>query len=189
MDSAKVFFIDVPTMNTVVTSARPIMSAEAVLAVRSGLRVALRWARRPGVRKIGAIGRPRVPATGTATTGLSWATPMNTARAPSASRPTMATVSSATQRPATTSALPVRVSAGSDPGAARAGPGEGHEPFAHPLDRRDRRGSASRGEGGEQGDAHADVTQRRGACGPPGSGPARGVRSRRLRGWPGVRWR
>ena len=58
------------------------MSAEAVFDVRSGLRTALALARRPATRNIGAIGRPRVPATGTATTGLSRATPMNTARAP-----------------------------------------------------------------------------------------------------------
>ena len=96
-------------MKTVVTRAKPIMRAEAVLAVRSGLRTALAWASRPVMWNSGAMGRPRVPAIGTATTGLSWATPMNTARAPRASIVTTVIVASATKSPATTRAAPAPV--------------------------------------------------------------------------------
>jgi hypothetical protein len=101
-------------MNTVVTSARPIMRAEAVFEVRSGFRTALALASRPATRKSGAMGRPMLPAMGTATTGLSWATPMNTARAPMPRSATTVMVSSATQSPAVTRPAPTNVSSAPD---------------------------------------------------------------------------
>ena len=55
-----------PSVATMVTSARPIIRAAAVDAVRSGLRIAFSRARRPETPPIRANGRPSTEASGRA---------------------------------------------------------------------------------------------------------------------------
>ncbi len=85
IDSLKVRLMDVPTTNTVVTRASPIMSAAAVFAVRYGLRVLFARPSRPAALNGAPITVPTARVMGTATTGLSWATPRKTMIAPSPS--------------------------------------------------------------------------------------------------------
>ncbi len=67
---------------TQVTSARPIMSAAAVSAVRRGLRRAFSPARRPAAPRSRRTGHPITVATGTTSRGASSDTPRNTPRKP-----------------------------------------------------------------------------------------------------------
>ena len=67
------------------TSAIPTSSAEAVWAVRRGLRIEFSRPSFPAIPKRRASGRPITLAMGRATTGASMPMPMNTANAP---RPT-----------------------------------------------------------------------------------------------------
>lgn len=67
------------------TSARPIISADAVAAVRRGLRRAFLVASRPGVRNSFGYGAPSTRTTGRLITGASMATPTNTSAAPAPS--------------------------------------------------------------------------------------------------------
>ena len=106
IDSLKVRLMDVPTTNTVVTRASPIMSAAAVFAVRYGLRALFAFPRRPAARNGAPITVPTARVTGTATTGLSWATPRKTMIAPSPSERRTGRAPSATNRPKKTSSAP-----------------------------------------------------------------------------------
>ena len=67
----------IPAANTVTneTSARPIMSAAAVDAVRAGLRTAFSRASRPGIPRRRSSGAPNAEAIGLTSCGLSSATP------------------------------------------------------------------------------------------------------------------
>ena len=78
---AKVCFADSPKIAMRVTKARPIISADAVDAVRRGLRAAFWAANLPVILRLGAI---KMRAAGRANRGLSMATPkkMTAADAP-----------------------------------------------------------------------------------------------------------
>ena len=67
------------------TRASPIISADAVAAVRRGFRRAFLVASRPGVRNSWGNGRPSARTTGRLMTGASMATPRNTIAAPTPS--------------------------------------------------------------------------------------------------------
>jgi hypothetical protein len=67
-----------------VTSARPIISAAAVAAVRCGLRIAF-WRARPPETPSRANGRPSREASGRATLEAASPTPTNSASTPTAS--------------------------------------------------------------------------------------------------------
>ncbi len=96
-----------------VTTATPIMRAEAVPAVRRGLRTALRRASVPDTPRRAAAGAPSRPAAGRAATGPSRTTPTTVARAP---RP-VSEISPSPRVPAKTRPTPAAVSAA--PAAAR----------------------------------------------------------------------
>ena len=105
--SSKVCLNDWPSTETIDTRARLIMSAEAVLAVRRGLRSAFWRASLPLTWEIRAGSHPKTRATGTAKTGLTRFIPTNTNRALIPSRakselviksPMMATTSMAKPR-------------------------------------------------------------------------------------------
>ena len=81
-------------MATTVTSARPIISAAAVEAVRPGLRIELSRAIRPGAPASRLAGRPTSAAIGFTSRGASMAMPTNSDSTPTPS-------SSATRPPAT----------------------------------------------------------------------------------------
>ena len=168
-------------MNTVVTSARPIISADAVFAVRSGLRTALAWASGRSRGTAARSGRPSVPGERTATTGLSWATPMNTATAP---KPSSACRDHgrvgdprAPPRPAR---LRSTVSAAPDHGPARPGGGRRVEPLPHALHRWHRRGSPAGVIDAISVTPRPTTTPRRRGCGSPGPGPGPEGRTRPL---------
>ncbi len=76
------FFTDDASTLTVVIRARPIISAEAVAAVRRGLREALVLDRTPTVPKSLRIGAPRPRTTGPAASGARMTTAISTSRAP-----------------------------------------------------------------------------------------------------------
>ena len=67
---------------TTVTSASPIISAEAVEAVRLGLRIEFERARSPATPPMTVAGRPRNEARGRARLGATIATPMKSPRTP-----------------------------------------------------------------------------------------------------------
>ena len=73
-------------VNTV-TTPMPIISADAVAAVRRGERTALRRARTPGMRRNRAIGAPITELAGRAATGPTATTPAAVSSAPSAAPP------------------------------------------------------------------------------------------------------
>ena len=88
------------------TRARPIMRAAAVVAVRWGFRPAFCWARRPATPYVRRAGHPSIPVRGPATTGLSRVTPTKTPMAPTASIKTTEVVVDATNRPNAPAAVP-----------------------------------------------------------------------------------
>ena len=89
------------------TSASPIMSAAAVEAVRPGLRTEFSRARRPDTPRKRSSGRPTIEAIGRTSRGLSSATPMKMATAPT---PTHASPGlSAPNTPRSISAIPTPV--------------------------------------------------------------------------------
>ena len=69
------------------TTAVPTISAEALAAMRRGLRIALRRARRPVKPRVDAAPVPSTAAAGRATTGPSTTAPTSTPRAPRPARP------------------------------------------------------------------------------------------------------
>ena len=71
-----------PSVATTVTSARPIISAAAVEAVRPGLRSALSRASRPGEPPRRAAGKPTSVTSGFIMRGASMAMPTNSASTP-----------------------------------------------------------------------------------------------------------
>ena len=73
-------------VNTV-TTPMPIISADAVAAVRRGERMALRRARAPGMRRNREIGAPITELAGRATTGPMATTPAAVSNAPRAAWP------------------------------------------------------------------------------------------------------
>ena len=106
--SSRVCLNEVPSTVTRDTMASPIISAEAVVAVRRGLRAAFSRARRPFNVKIRAAGHPSTSERGPATAGLQMLTPSSMHSAPrpmsrmipdggnSASRPTDSSTSPVT---------------------------------------------------------------------------------------------
>ena len=74
-----------PRMATNVTRARPIISAEAVEAVRLGLRIALSRARAPAAPPMRAAGQPSTDASGCTTREAFAATPKKRSRIPAPS--------------------------------------------------------------------------------------------------------
>ena len=81
---AKLALVDWASTVTPVTSASPIISADAVAALRRGLRIALSRASRPTVPQIRAMGQPITRSTDGAMIGASTVTPMTVSPAPSA---------------------------------------------------------------------------------------------------------
>ena len=81
IELAKDSLADAPKMAMKLTSARPIMSAAAVDAVRRGFRIAFCCARIPVMLCARSAGHVRAFAAGRAKSGLSIATPMNTRNA------------------------------------------------------------------------------------------------------------
>ena len=75
---------DAPNTAIAETRASPTMSAEAVCAVRRGLRMEFSRPSLPGVAEQSASGRPITLDSGRAAAGASMATPMKTQTAPSA---------------------------------------------------------------------------------------------------------
>ena len=81
-------FADAPMIDTSVTSARPIISADAVVAVRRGLRIAFSRASTPDMPRRRAGTQPRkLRRPGAPPSGLSIATPMNTRNAATPTTP------------------------------------------------------------------------------------------------------
>ena len=78
--------IPAASTETSVTSVTPIISADAVDAVRDGLRIELPRASRPGAPPQRAAGQPRTRAIGGTSVGASIATPTNTAEGADAER-------------------------------------------------------------------------------------------------------
>jgi hypothetical protein len=91
---------------TNVTSARPIMSAAAVAAVRPGLRVAFSRARRPGMPPKRCRGAPTTLAIGGTSCGVSSAVARKMAAAPRPSRLALEPSEPAPSRPAATAPTP-----------------------------------------------------------------------------------
>ena len=107
--SSTLDFVDWPRMAIVVTSANPIINADAVAAVRRGLRRAFSLASNPTVPN--SLGYPpAITATiGRLITGLSRATPMKTASTPPPSGcnpPSKASAQIINPAPTTVSATP-----------------------------------------------------------------------------------
>ena len=104
-----------PTTETNTTSDRPIISADAVAAVRPGSRIALRRASEPALPPIRSSGRPMTEASGRASLGETRATPRNSSSTPGpirAPRPpasipgaNAATASSSADRPSMPTAM------------------------------------------------------------------------------------
>ena len=82
----------IPAANTVTktTTARPIISAAAVTAVRPGLRTAFSRARRPVMPRSFSSGQPATEASGRTSRGLNIDTPNSVATAPPPTRPAAA---------------------------------------------------------------------------------------------------
>ena len=80
--SSTLDFVDWPSTAIVVTRARPIISADAVAAVRRGLRRAFSLASRPTVPNTRGYPPAIAVTMGLPMTGLSSATPMKTASTP-----------------------------------------------------------------------------------------------------------
>ncbi|GIV00261.1 MAG: hypothetical protein KatS3mg014_1876 [Actinomycetota bacterium] len=99
---------DAERIVTIVTSARPIMSAEAVAAVRLGLRIAFSRPSRAGIPSP-ATGRPSRRAAGRATSGERLATPRNTRAAPAPT--SSAALDDAPERPYPSGSRPPTVTA------------------------------------------------------------------------------
>ena len=104
ISASMLLFVDAPITLNALTSARPIMSAEAVAAVRRGFRTAFSCARRPVVPQIRGSTAPTLRRNGRARTGLSAVAPRMRRRAP---RPT----SDAPVPPSSESVPPTRASA------------------------------------------------------------------------------
>jgi len=83
---SNVVFSPAASTETRVTSVSPIISADAVDAVRDGFRIELPRARTPGAPPQRAAGCPRTRAIGGTSVGASIATPMKTATAPMPSK-------------------------------------------------------------------------------------------------------
>ena len=77
---------DEPNVVNRATTAVPTISAAALPAMRRGLRIALRRARRPVKPRVTPAPMPSTPAAGRATTGPSTTKPMSIASAPSPAR-------------------------------------------------------------------------------------------------------
>ena len=91
---------------TNVTSARPIISAAAVTAVRPGLRWVFSRARRPVSPRARSSGTPVTEASGRTSRGLKRETPRTTATAPPPIRPAAWLDSAPPKRPPSTNATP-----------------------------------------------------------------------------------
>ena len=74
--------IDAPSVAMAATTARPTISADAVAAVRRGLRAAFSWPSRPVMPVRRGRGEPMARARPPATNGASVATPMNVSAEP-----------------------------------------------------------------------------------------------------------
>ena len=98
----------IPAAKTVTkaTTARPIISAAAVTAVRAGLRCVFSRARRPMRRRISSSGRPASEASGRTRRGLKSETPSRTATAPAPISPAALPPLAPPKRPARTIASP-----------------------------------------------------------------------------------
>ena len=97
---------DAPKTAMADTRAMPIMRAEAVWAVRRGLRMEFSRPNLPGAPRTAANGRPMALERGRATAGASMAAPTKTTAAPA---PTSATTG--TESPTASSAPPMRATA------------------------------------------------------------------------------
>ncbi len=141
-------FTDAPSTVNAATTATPIISADAVAAVRRGLRIALRRARRPARPRSTAIGAPITAAAGRATTGPSSTKPIRVTSVP---RPTRAI-----EPPVTSSAAPAPVL--TRPATARFT--ERRAAVDGDVAQRGERGDARRldrrGDAGDERDADAD---------------------------------
>ena len=87
-------------------SARPIISAPAVEAVRRGFRDALSRPSRPGTPNSASAGRPSTAAAGPAKAGLRVLIPTNDSTAPSPSSTNVGTVSRPAVMPAASAVTP-----------------------------------------------------------------------------------
>jgi len=74
--------MEAPSVAMAATRARPTMSADAVAAVRRGLRAAFSWLSRPVTPVMCGSGEPMARANPPDTNGASVATPMNVRAAP-----------------------------------------------------------------------------------------------------------
>ena len=134
------------------TSASPTMRADAVAAVRRGLRRAFSRESRPVVPQIRGSGRPMAATAGRLANGLSTATPRKTSSAP---MPTQRMPASAS-RPAAMLAMPKPRTAAADQSAATQGRlGQG-DVVAQRRDRRDLGGPTGRADRRHDGDDDAD---------------------------------
>src|SRR6185503_17305219 len=93
---AAVAFIDAPTTVNRAATATPTSSADAVAAVRRGLRSALSRASRPLTPRSAAIGRPSTLTAGRAAAGPSTMNPARVVAAPAIAAPWLASVVAAT---------------------------------------------------------------------------------------------
>ena len=102
-----------PAANTVTktTTARPIISAAAVTAVRPGLRTAFSRARRPVMPRSRSSGQPATDASGRTSRGLNMDTPSSVATAPPPTSPAaVPEESKLANRPAHAMPIPISVS-------------------------------------------------------------------------------
>ena len=149
-----------PLANTVTktTSARPIISAAEVTAVRPGWRVEFSRASRPTSLVERSIGAATIRAAGPTKRGEISAMPRIRITAPPAAPISLVEVSPpSASRPATTSPPPSRMrSAGEPRGQARPAPVRGRGRLAQRLHRGDARRPQRRGERARQRDERAD---------------------------------
>ena len=132
---------------TNVTSARPIISAAAVTAVRLGLRSAFSRASRPATPRSRSSGQPTAPAIGGTSRGLSSATAMKTRIAPSAEQAERLLGRRAAEEPEQRSAAAPTISSAHDRIVRRrVGGCGGRGLLAHRGQRRHARRAAGRGE-------------------------------------------
>ena len=176
-------------MNTVVTSASPIMRAEAVWAVRSGFRTALAWARRPATRNSGATGRPSAAGHRYRDDGAEQCDPDEDAERTDAEQRHHGRRLLHEPQPGDDEDRAEGHDQRAGHAPPRARPPRGHEPLPHALDGWHRRGPAGGSQRGDERDPEPDDGRRRRASAARGAAPARAARSPRHRRSPGARWR
>ena len=124
-ESLTVDFMPAAKTATKTTSPRPTISADAVVAVRPGLRIAFSRARRPGVSNARSRGQPASAATGRTMWRAVSARPTKTSTAPPAIEAMRAVAAPSLKRPESSIASPAAETMAAIHGARRRARREG----------------------------------------------------------------